>query len=168
MTNSGQNCSSGQLRGWSFRSRHTCPLPRSNQWQYTRSNPDDNNKKNCSFSSNYEHTHHPSSGPLKRQGKELDRRLPLGCCNNCEQQHLQGDHAHLLHPSIFVFHNVRIPYFCDELHLHEHSARRWIFHMFCGGLFIIHAFGGLNFSPFCKIYNHLCSEPVSDLWRWRS
>lgn len=47
-------------------------------------------KKNCSFSSNYEHTHHPSSGPLKRQGKELDRRLPLGCCNNCEQQHLQG------------------------------------------------------------------------------
>lgn len=118
MTTSGQNCSSGQLRGWSFRSRHTCPLPRSNQWQYTRSNPDDNNnKKNCSFSSNYEHTHHPSSGPLKRQGKELDRRLPLGCCNNCEQQHLQGDHAHLLHPSIFVFHNVRIPYFCDELHL---------------------------------------------------
>jgi hypothetical protein len=42
-----------------------------------------------------------------------------------------GDHAHLLYPSLFVFHNVRIPYFCNELHLYEHSTRWWQCNKIC-------------------------------------
>jgi 3-polyprenyl-4-hydroxybenzoate decarboxylase len=31
----------------------------------------------------------------------------------------KGDQAHLLHPGLFVLHNVRVPYFRNQLHLRE-------------------------------------------------
>lgn len=136
MTNTGQNCSSGQLRGWSFRSRHTCPLPRSNQWQYTRSNPDDNNNKKklflfkqlWAYTSSFIRTVEAS-----RKGTRPETALRM--LQQLWTAASAGDHAHLLHPSIFVFHNVRIPYFCDELHLFikvvnlSHVLCRFIIHV---------------------------------------
>jgi hypothetical protein len=37
------------------------------------------------------------------------------------------DHAHLLHPRVFVFHNVRASYFCNELHLYEQNSEFYTF-----------------------------------------
>jgi hypothetical protein len=44
------------------------------------------------------------------KGKIALRVLPL------------ADQAHLLHPGLFVLHDVRVPYFRYQLHLHERSG----------------------------------------------
>lgn len=38
-----------------------------------------------------------------------------------QYEHIVEDGTHLLHPRIFAFHNVRGPYFRNELHLYEQN-----------------------------------------------